>query len=359
MGLETVIGPGWLDEAKAVDLGSILGAFSDLDVRRSMFGPCPACNQPFRDGRRPACGTRGDSWHCWRCNVSGGPIALVFWRLCGEAPSAGSGNWYKVRDWFASYGWCSPRAGERRLAPKPLQAAKGFTPASVERPPSDEVRGLLKSALRPADADPDTLAWFEDRQLDPARIPAGVLPLDYWWPKWWPYENRDQTRGVYRLAVPAYDDKGAILSLHARAVLTTEEMVERKLYREKKSGGFEVEKTRWPAHFASVGLIFADPWRGRGLLRGQPTDVRRIVVTEGLTDFLATSSAYRDQPDVAVYGGTEGCWSTFGKVAWPSSAEFYLATDPDSTGDRFARTLTEQLFNWPCYRIPLHSLGAA
>ena len=356
----------WLEECKAVPLGAVLAAFGDMKITRSMFGPCPACNETNRDGQRPACGTRDDGWRCWRCGVSGNNIQLVFWRLAGKAPVPGVPEWSHVRAWYANQGWCEPTAGERRVAPKPKVTARDWVAASIERPPPAEVRALLMSSHRPDQAEPTIQAWIRSRGLDPATIPCGILPAEHWWPSWWPWERTPRgeqrdTRGVYRLAVPAYNERGEVVSLHARAVLPTTAMVERGLFRTKKDGTPEVEKTRWPARFASVGLIFADPWRGKHLLRGstQGAPVRRIVVVEGLTDFAAAGSAFHGTPDVAVYGGTEGSWETFGRVAWPATAEFYLATDPDKTGDRFARVLCEQLSRWRCYRVPLATLGVA
>ena len=166
------------------------------------------------------------------------------------------------------------------------------------------------------------------------------------------------TRGVYRLVVPAYDPRGRITSLQARAVVGRAEMVNRRLFRQKRTGAIEEEKTRWPAGCASGGLFFADPWCGRKLLRGQAKPAR-VVLCEGVTDFCSTAQAFHGRTDIAVLGGCEGAWSAIGEVRWPEDVRLFIATDPDQKGDLFARKVAELVAPLPCYRIPLHHLRSA
>jgi hypothetical protein len=63
-----------------------------------------------------------------------------------------------------------------------------------------------------------------------------------------------------------------------------------------------------------------------------------VILVEGLTDLLAASSwVHRTTRGFGVIGVTSGSSSALANIAWPSNLPVYVATDPDPTGDAYAR----------------------
>jgi hypothetical protein len=199
----------------------------------------------------------------------------------------------------------------------------------VEPPYPDrgEVMGLLR-ACRPIETVPEVAAWCVAGGL-PGRVPAAVLPDVYPWPAWWPFRGRP-----WRLVASMVDAAGVVRSMHGRATEPVEN-----------------GKTRWPMDRRATGLLFADPWVGRPMLRGlvAPT---RVVVAEGMTDYLAAACRYARR-DTAVLGASAGGFLALGMAAIPKSAVVYAWTDPNAAGDRYAAEIVRALRGWNVQRVDL------
>ena len=113
-------GNGWIDAVN--DHGALaVAAKLGLEVRGSMFGPCPVCDAEWRSSkerRRPACGTRGPDakgWECHACHTTGDAFNLVELKMGGR-PTTGKG-WAELRAECAALGLCPPDAPGGRWTP--------------------------------------------------------------------------------------------------------------------------------------------------------------------------------------------------------------------------------------------------
>lgn len=317
----------WLDEVRlpVAEVAQRLGL--DGDARRGL--PCPACGVERRDRRRGAVGLRGDGqgWRCHRCGEGGDGFDLVAWRLCGRRfRDLDADGRAAVRAWFG--------AAEPVGVPQ-VEPAAG-------RPPLAEVEALWRAALPlssclPDGAFPDTRAarFLRGRGLldrgaiiDAADLARLAPPADrHPWPAWWP-------RGrsfLWRLMVRAFEPDGRLASLHARAV------EERPIGRE----GEPMPKTLWPGarqgpRYDAGGLFFADP-AALDVLRGDGGDVRRLLVCEGLTDWLSAAAWARasGQVGLGVIGGVSGSFPALAKVRLPADLDLIIAVDDDDAGRRY------------------------
>lgn len=295
----------WFDEVRAaapdvLDVAAALG----LTVSRRRFGPCPACGK--EDRRHAALTPRhgGRGWMCAHCKETGDALRLAAWVVTG-GPKPDAAGWDRVRGLFAAQGWCSGEAVPRGAwTPPPVRA-----PVEVPFPDPVELRGLLR-ACRSVGAVPDVQEWCRGRGFGGA-VPAAVLPDVYPWPAWWPFRGRP-----WRLVVSMVDASGAVRSMHGRATEETDR-----------------GKTRWPLERRAGGLLFADPRTARPMLTGKG-EASRIVVVEGITDYLAVAS--RAPAGTAVLGACSGGFAALGQARITAGAVVYAATDPDAAGERYA-----------------------
>lgn len=303
----------WFDEVRAsgpniLDVARHLG----MTVRSSRFGPCPACNKDIP--RHPPLTPRhqGSGWLCAHCKASGDAVRLAAWMVTRE-PRPGSEGWAKVRATLASGGWCSPGDGS---AWTPTARAPV---AELPYPAEAELWRLLR-ACRPVLTSRPAAAFWARRRFGSA-YPAAVLPDVFPWPAWWPFRG-----APWSLVVSMVDATGAVRSLHARHV---------------EAVAVEGGKTRWPFERNAKRLLFADPMVGRPMLRGEATDVRRVLVVEGITDYLAAAS--RPSPGLAVLGACSGGFGALSEIRIPSDAVVFAATDTDPAGDRYAAEIAHAL----------------
>jgi hypothetical protein len=164
------------------------------------------------------------------------------------------------------------------------------------------------------------MAFWARRRFG-AAYPAAVLPDVYPWPSWWPFRG-----APWSLVTAMVDAAGRIRSVHARH---TEHVP------------VEMGKTRWPYDRNATRLLFADPALARPMLRGAPVEVRRIVVVEGITDYLAMAS--RRAPGLAILGACSGGFGALSAAAVTPSAIAYIATDTDPAGNRYADEIAHAL----------------
>lgn len=252
---------------------------------------------------------------CAACKATGDAARLAAWAVAGR-PDPTPAGWESVRDVLARYGWCSaPDAPRGTWTPTPRAPV-----APDPWPDPTELRRLL-GACRPVPAVPEVAAWVAGRGMDPALVPAAVLPDVAPWPPWWPFRGRP-----WRLVVSAVDALGVPRSIHARATEDTDR-----------------GKTRWPLERRCQGLVFADPRVARPMLQGLARPAR-VVVCEGVTDYLAAAQhATTDRGGLAVLGAASGGFAALRDAAVPADAVVYAWTDHDAAGDRYAAEIVAAL----------------
>ena len=165
------------------------------------------------------------------------------------------------------------------------------------------------------DGDGDALGRLDDLVRVP---PAGPRPK--WWPESW---------GRSMLYTVAVEPDGRPASLHARVI-------------EPTPGD---PRQRWPWRCDARGLMFAD-WPARIMLAGSAPErpPPLVFVVEGLTDWLALALAVAHAGEWwPVLGASSGGFAGLESVDWPPGCAVLLATDSDTTGDRYADNAREVL----------------
>lgn len=346
----------WLDEVRR-PVGEVAEALGlDGDPRRGFV--CPACRAERRDRSRRAIGLRRDGagWRCHRFGEGGDAVDLVAWHLGGARfRDLGAEDRRRVRAWFGAV------PAEVPTRP-PLPPAE---PASPAHPPRAEVDALWSASLPLASCLPDGVApdaraarFLRGRGLldlaeviadaDLARLmpPPGSITCPAWWPA--------GRLALWRLVVRAWTSSGGPVSLHARAV------EDRPVTRE----GEPMPKQLWPGsrngpRYEAGGLFFADAG-ARRLLRGDGFGLSRVLVCEGLTDWLSAATWCRRNrlDDVAVIGGVSGSFPALARIAWPQQPlDIVVAVDHDAAGDRYVQQIRAALPGRPLRRLDL--TGAA
>lgn len=332
----------WLDDAKRATVEHCALALG-YEFRGRAFGPtCPACKSGQRSGsdrRRPLALTgRGERW--WHpyssCDAHGDALDLVAYTLTGERLGACSQNDKDaVRAWFAAGGWCKPSRRPVTLHRLPRPVPK--TPKAQRRqdyPPQGDIAALWTASTRLEELisaesygtnDDIAYRFLESRGYDAELLGeqgiAKLLPLEYDWPKGFHWGGK----GIWRLAVLAFDTKGVPRSIHARAVCESD------------------RKTRWPYSYSATDLLFAEPLAHR-MLMGEHVELETLIVCEGLTDFLSASqAAIRAGSDIAVIGAASGSFGSLSEVAVPRRTQVLVATDDDRHGQRYARNVRAAL----------------
>jgi hypothetical protein len=133
--------------------------------------------------------------------------------------------------------------------------------------------------------------------------------------------------------VPLFDADGEIVSLHARSVRMGE----------MPAG---VPKGVSPTGHEIRGLVLADGLARQVLRTGLPDwwtaeDPFRVLVVEGVPDFLAASLAGReDVADApAIIGVLSGSWSKALAARVPTGAILIVATHDDEAGEHYAECI--------------------
>ena len=350
----------WIDEAKQAELGQIASLLGLEQGRGRSLTPCPSCqavhrSESQRDFRGPV-GVRADAhgWACHRCHAKGDALDLVAFAVAADKlRHLDEADRQRVWDWYADRGFCTPRTGHTGQSPKPVigtQPVRSSVPAEVgayaesHRPPTDEVERLWdmttsvrKTLSRHRVGNVSVFLTLRKlERLDPAlQKVVRVTPLDHDWPAWWPARWAKH----FRLVTRAWEPDGRLGSLHARAV---------PLYSRHEFGKIIAEparKTTWPKGCQAGELLFADTL-GHALLKGQrPDGIDKVLIVEGLTDLMrATHAVACGQMPVAVVGGTSGSWRALERVKWPHDLSFYVATDPDPTGHKYAQEIIDAIW---------------
>jgi len=108
-------------------------------------------------------------------------------------------------------------------------------------------------------------------------------------------------------------------------------------------------KTTWPKGGQHGGLLFASA-STRRWLSGQAPAPQRVVVVEGATDYLTAST---ELPDCAILGIASGSPPALSTVPKEKGQRWYVATDPDAAGRRYAKQIAEALYPTPVRPFPM------
>ena len=328
----------WIEDARrpVLDVAAALGV--PADPGRGMA--CPACGEERRDRKRGAVGLRKDGagWRCHKCGATGDGIDLAAWSLEGRRlRELDADAQQRVRVWFVAQGWSTTPAAPTTAPSKPTV---------LVRPPQDEVQGFW-AASQPLtaarDHDTQALAFLRERGLEPALDAIASADLARLsparngtpWPAWWPAGRAH----AWRLLVPAFDARGVLTSLHARAV---EPMV--------NDQGEPMPRQLWPGsrggtRYDAAGLFFADP-AALAMMRGEVVDgLHTLLICEGLTDWLAAAAWCRVQgrDDLAVLGGVAGSFPALSELSIPLGVRVLAAVDADPAGDRYFAQIHQAL----------------
>lgn len=346
----------WIDQVKAwpvLDVATRVG----LEARGRSF-VCPACGKGKRhkgSDKRLAAGLTpdGGGWRCHAehggCGVGGSAVDLIAWLVMGtDEPSPG--EWADVRRACVELSLCDADARDGQTP-----AARAYTPptrppaAPPVRPPAGEVIEMW-AGCQPVIEDSEVVAWLQGRGLDPAAVEdfhlARALPGSAPLPRWARFRGKPWNITTHRLIVPMFGPSGRMESVHARALMPTD----------------PGEKAASPAGVEMRGLAMANPLcqlmlSGAPLSDGAPANelVARVPlwVAEGLPDFLTLACNWSDADDdaPAVLGVIAGSWTEALAARVPDGCEVVIATDPDSTGDKYADRIAETFAARPGVRV--------
>lgn len=316
----------WISQAREVSIeqaGSLLGI---KPGRSGSMGPCISCGAEKRGGHdnRGPIGVNASKtgWKCHSCGATGDVVDMVAYATAGSRLAECSKEQQRaVVQWFKVGGHVKDGGMPTRTKTKKTQPEK-------KRPPQAEVQKFWLSTKKVTGCSAVS-SFLADRKFSPDDVAAlGFIRATAaypdcgcpdWWPKVW--------TKTYRLITPAYDVGGNFVSLHARAVKTT-----------------DTGKTRWPRSYEAGGLFMANKL-GVMLLKRQPIgEVRGVLICEGMTDLLrASTCALESDLALAVIAGASGSFQHLSKVKFPEGLPIYTATDTDETGARYLALIRKSL----------------
>lgn len=322
----------WIAQVNALGV-LVVGMALGLEMRGKSLTPCPGCGAESRGDHRGPIGTGdGKGWRCFRCDRAGGPIDLVSLQVFGEVLHAGDERWGSLRE----------RCTERGLlGGKPLNFK---APSTIVRttPPPWEV-DLVWHACRSASQDAPVRRWLLSRKLPPERLAeldlVRALAPDaryFHAPDWLHYGRKPEPLGIpwyarreqFRAIVALWNPRGELTSLHGRAVAS-------KL-------GDDALKSISPREHSTFGLVMANTI-ARELLAGVSSyeaDHAKVVIAEGVPDFLTLGSSY---PTTAVFGVISGSWTEAVAERIPDGRRVVIATDQDDDGEKYSREISRTL----------------
>lgn len=330
----------WAAEVKDRGVAAVAVALGlEVRPRGRNLGPCPACQAPRRgssDPRGPIGLTAdGRGWTCHRCGAKGDAVTLAALVQHGALPAKGdTAGWRDVAAFCEAHGLCAGRPAEAASRPATPRSRPVVTtpPPAPRRPLEAEVRALW--ALCPSVMDDAAVRdWLTIRALDAALVAdrdlVRALPLNGALPAWCAYRGASWRTSSHRVIVPLYGPGGRLESLHARAVTPTTPK----------------DKAASPKDAEIRGLVMADAG-GLALLMGAPLEsARRVIVAEGVPDFLTWATQYGDAAEdaPAVLGVIAGSWTSEIAATIPSGWTVIIRTHQDAAGDKYAETIRASL----------------
>ena len=296
---------GWIAE-QARPVSAIAAGLGWLGDDRRGY-PCPACGEATRDNRRGAVVVGPDGgWRCVKCQAKGDGLDYLSYALTGK-------RLRECPDVAMVKAWCGvPVPSPREFTGRIIASDDAVSAASPMAIDAFWRRCVVAPASHP---------FMQARRLAPPATLARFTPGHDGdtWPEWWPAGRastwRLVTRGWRFLRAPEGRVVPVAANLHGRAVVDPPDFDGRKI------------KTLWAKGTAAAGLLFWNevPWQSADL----------VLVTEGLTDWLAASCWALDRP-VTVFGLTSGGAPAFASIDVPNSADLIIATDDDPAGDDYA-----------------------
>lgn len=292
-----------------------------LPFRRS--GSSVQVHCPFHDDQRPSASlTIGEHGtlrlHCFVCNENWDAHSVVA----------------KVHGLDVRSDFCRVLEREADLLGGILPKSPSSRAASVSRvsqtkpwPDSVELHDLWGRSQhhtgdnRPIDALFREKHW--DREIVALHDLARVLPADGPFPPWWP----ETWASTWRVAARLFDSKGTFRTIQARAIRNVN------------------PKDLFPEDRVASGVFFADDL-GQALLRGELLDADGVdvIFAEGLTSWVRACcwSALRNRA-AAILGVGSFSTSAYRHVSWPPHGQYFIATDDDEAGHRYAEGLLSTL----------------
>lgn len=305
MDWDDVLGTDWFAEWERVEpLLQVEHVYGGVDLRPygdRLRGPCPLHGGDNESALSVDPNTL--TWYCFtKCQRGGGPLQFMFG---GESPRG---------DDFASIvDELSRRVGDsnhKRACVTPLRQGTGYPPTL---PATQPVVGCEHSAR-----------WLVERMgagaaemADSLGVCVALMPSadnPAWCGDWF-------KRG-HLLVTGLYDASGILRSMHGRAVMGDGRM-----------------KGAMPKGYSVDGLVMANP-TARRMLAYEPERVPRVIVCEGLPDFVTAAIRW---PEHAVFGVFSGGWSPELGGRVPKGTRVTLFRHPDEAGKKMMRAIKQTL----------------
>lgn len=256
---------------------------------------------------------------CFGCE-RGGTILDVLAAQLGLEP--------RGRDFARVVEWGERLAGVLSKSSPPNRLSVRYVPERTT-PPREEVERLWNDSAQTTD-DREGTSWLKGRCIEPDTVEerdlARSLRRNSRLPRWAGSATGTWIESGHCLLVPTHDAAGEFVSLQSRAVVDT------------------TPKALWPAGYRASG-IFADQL-GRRMLAGAKLEGwdGRLVIAEGIPDYLTWATHFSDSVDVpAILGMAAGTWSSEIANRVPDGARVILRTHHDEAGDRYAAEIARSL----------------
>ena len=350
---------GWVDGARLADLATVAEMLG-LNGRGRALAPCPSCGLDRRgsaDPRGPVSTFGNGLWKCQRCQAGGDAIDLVSHQLHGRPlREARADELRDVREWFTRNGLISDAGGpegpqasmggnQRPFGPQAGREAPARPLPPPVYPPAGEVSALWDAACDVRRIE-SASAWLRGRGLDPATVAemdlARALPDGAPCPPWAHFGRFSWVGAGYRVLVPLYDARGALVTLRARLVTPPVEGVKpppKALPPAGRDVRFEVRGAVMASGAARAVLVTGG--RPKGWPAGLPV---RLVVTEGEPDFLTWStSAACVGGEWGAFGLFSGSWTPDLAARIPDGSRIVVRTHNDTAGHKYAETVKNTL----------------
>lgn len=394
----------WWDDARERATVEAVAVALGLEIRqkgRVRGFTCPIHGKDHSDGKPSGRLVHdGRGWRCWACDLGGSCVTLACYVLTGQRRPERE-QWFEVRAWFASRGWCEPfepgAVRPSRLAPVVQAPEPQQEPPPVRLDPA-EVAALWEAGVTPI-THAETMRWLRCRrwqagasfvalvasQLGLARSLPASAPC----PPWAGGERWAWASHGWSLIMPTWDADGRMAGMRARWVGTERvlgpvampprgpvDVDDSATYLDMPPGRSWTRERPFraiaapfaakevsPSGGGCKGTVYACPV-GRWLLRGRSGDIDpdssvgwdgRILIVEGGPAFLT----YATQPGRVrwvdgkpVTHAVLGVWSG----SWPAgdlgralalrcrvADTIAYAPDDDDGGDRIAAPVSASL----------------
>lgn len=287
-------------------------------------GPCPACesfnrHNKRKDKRLSVNITHGGyGFYCIQCEAKGDAVGFAALHFLKRKPT-NKMDWQEVHAKLAESLSTVPLA----LTTK----AKVVFTSQTDRPDFNQVLDVWNQKLHTLPGKEEegfVLEKFRGCTLQDV-VDTGIIRFQHKGKSvgmpWWPWTNLPYGH------VLCFNERGRVITLHARALVDDKELDGRP-------------KTRFPKGYSASGVLLADK-SGVSFLRGGSTPA--LVLTEGLTSTVAASSFLRRSGrwNWSVVGITSGSTGAIRNIRWPVGLSVYVWVDDDNAGNKYAERIRE------------------